>query len=332
MRIFVCEYVSGGGFAGAALPQGLLHEGEIMLRALVRDLAAIRGIDLLVARDARLLSSSLPGTPVPVPAGEDRWQVWADAIAAADAVWPIAPETDGLLLRLSNLAIASGRALLGCQPEAIRLCGSKLDTATRLTSHGIPVVPTQRLTPDTVKSLPDAVAGWVVKPDDGAGAEDTFRIESRPAFAAFQATVAADQTWVVQPFLPGAAVSLSLLCRDGEAWLVSCNHQHITIEAGRFRYQGWTVGGGEAGRSQYEPIARAIARAVPGLFGYVGIDLIDTVDGPVVLEINPRLTTPYACLRDATASNPAEHVLALANAGRPPLLRAAWPQMLRLEA
>ena len=223
MRILVCEYVTGGGFAGRALPEGLQHEGELMLRSLVRDLADAGGVDLLVSRDARLPSPDLPGELVPVAAGEDCWRVWAEAIARVDAVWPIAPETGGALLRLSKLAVASGKVLLGSRPDAVRLCGGKLGTAARLAEYGIPAVPTRRL---ASVDMPSPGAGWVVKPDDGAGAEDTYLVSSREALAAFGPPRG---DWVVQPYLSGEAASLSLLCRNGEAVLLACNSQHVVL-------------------------------------------------------------------------------------------------------
>ena len=256
MRIFVCKYVTGGGIADMPLPRTLQHEGDMTLRALVRDLSAIGGVTLLVARDTRLLSPRLPGTPVPVASRDDCWQVWAEAISAADAVWPVAPETGGLLQRLSQLVIDSGKTLLGCRPKAVRLCGNKLETAAHLAGHGIAVVPTQPLTANVVRNLPDAVGGWVVKPNDGAGAADTYLVTNREALASFQAAAPVHQNWIVQPFRLGAAVSLCLLCRDRDASLLSCNCQHVALASGRFRYQGWTVGGGDARRAAYEPIAK----------------------------------------------------------------------------
>jgi predicted ATP-grasp superfamily ATP-dependent carboligase len=62
---------------------------------------------------------------------------------------------------------------------------------------------------------------------------------------------------------------------------------------------------------RYAQLAREVARALPGLWGYVGIDVIDAVDGPIVVEINPRLTTSYAGLRRALGINAAELVLDL---------------------
>jgi len=57
---------------------------------------------------------------------------------------------------------------------------------------------------------------------------------------------------------------------------------------------------------------RAAEKAVEtleGLKGYVGVDMILTDEEPVVIEINPRLTTSYVGLRRVTNFNPAETII-----------------------
>ena len=68
-------------------------------------------------------------------------------------------------------------------------------------------------------------------------------------------------------------------------------------------------GGLEAQRASCERVASAIANAIPDLWGYVGVDFVDTDEGPVVLEINPRLTTSYLGYRALTQDNLAERIL-----------------------
>jgi predicted ATP-grasp superfamily ATP-dependent carboligase len=62
-------------------------------------------------------------------------------------------------------------------------------------------------------------------------------------------------------------------------------------------------------------LARRIAQALPGLWGYVGVDYLETASGPVVLEINPRPTTSCCGLRPALGLNLASLVLALDSPG-----------------
>jgi predicted ATP-grasp superfamily ATP-dependent carboligase len=134
----------------------------------------------------------------------------------------------------------------------------------------------------------------------------------------------------VQPFLPGTPLSLSLLAQDGAAWLLACNRQHVTCLDNAFTYRGGTVGGAEGRREVLEPLAARIVDALPGLWGYVGIDLVDTAEGPVVLEINPRLTTSYVGLRDSIGLNPAALVLDLLNRRLDALRRRLAPRTVEI--
>jgi predicted ATP-grasp superfamily ATP-dependent carboligase len=319
LRLFVCEYVTGGGLVHADLPPSLCREGDLMLRSLVKDLAELDGVELVVSRDARLPVDGLPATVVPVGATDDPWLIWRHLIQEADVTWAVAPETDGLLERLVGLVRESGRKPLACRPDALRLCASKSATALHLMAHAIPVVPTRPLSLAAIDEFGDGAAGWVVKPDDGAGAEGARLVKSREALIDLCRQADAKRQ-ILQPYVAGVAASLSLLCCDGNVRLLSCNRQDVVISDGCFHYAGWLVGGLEARRDRYEPIAAAVAAAIPGLWGYVGIDLIDDSNGPLVLEINPRLTTTYAALRDAIGINPAQLILGLGQGGAPAAL------------
>ena len=69
-------------------------------------------------------------------------------------------------------------------------------------------------------------------------------------------------------------------------------------------------------------LARKVAAALPGLRGYVGIDLVwNEREGPVVIEVNPRVTCAYAGLSAILRRNVADYVLAAH--GRAPAPEAA---------
>lgn len=279
-----------------------------MVRALARDLAAIKGIGVAVSRDPRLHSLS-PSIIMEAPAAssDDIWRFWRHCIDRADAVWPIAPETDGILERLSTLVLESGCILLGSRPDAIRVAASKGATAWYLQDRGVPMVPTwsanQRPLPSTT--------GWVVKPEDGAGCDDTRLFRNRCGLERWLDAGKRNGGYVVQPYVPGIPASLSLLCREGDACVLACNRQLIELEDDVFRYRGSIVNEIWDRDGALCAVARAVAAALPGLWGYVGVDLVLTDKGPVVMEVNPRLTTSYAGLPAALGTNPAQLVLDL---------------------
>jgi len=281
-----------------------------MLRALLADLTLLPGIQVLTSRDGRL--PPLPGIETIAPApGEDGFALFARGVAACDAAWPTAPETDGILGHLAHETLRQGRTLLGCRPAGVQVATSKRATARALRAANVPAVPTFALS-DGLPPLPGA---WVVKPDDGAGCEDTLVATGwRPALERLQAD---PDRLVAQPWLDGTPMSLSLLCAEGRATLLSCNLQHARALGGELMVEGITVNAVPDTEGRFAELAAGIAAALPGLWGYVGVDLVLTPQGPVTLEVNPRLTTSYAALREALGLNVAGLVLDLLRPGGP---------------
>jgi predicted ATP-grasp superfamily ATP-dependent carboligase len=168
----------------------------------------------------------------------------------------------------------------------------------------------------TPHELPPLPGAWVIKPDDGAGCEETTLVEG---WESASLTLAARPTgsFVAQPWIAGESLSLSLLCSAGEARLLSVNRQRMLRRDGQLHLAGLEVNALPDHSGAFERLGSQVAAALPSLWGYVGVDLIATPTGPVVLEINPRLTTSYCGLRPALRLNLAQLVLRLLDAGLP---------------
>ena len=305
MRIFAYEHITGGGLMDQRSQAALAAEGEAMVRALVQDLVAIRDVEVGAMRDPRLLLDLPAAMRVP-ESKRDFWPVFRRAVRESDAVWLIAPEQDGILERLSREVVTAGCRLLGSCPDAVHITASKLGTAAALTAAGVRTIPTfvdERAIPADVEQI-------VAKPDDGAGCQDTYLFQRRVDLQRWLRDRAVGGR-VFQPYVRGTALSLSILCCNGRAQLLACNRQHVQVNDGRFEFYGVSVNAIRDWDERYAELARDVARALRGLWGYVGIDVIDGADGPIVVEINPRLTTSYAGLRRALGINTAEMVLGL---------------------
>ncbi|WP_452031705.1 ATP-grasp domain-containing protein [Azospirillum palustre] len=319
-RILVCEYVTGGALCNGPLPTDLMAEANAMVAALVGDLVALDGLHVTLCWDNRLAPPSFPADRVtlfPVAPGEEPEARWRAAAALCDVVWPIAPESDGLLAQVTTLFRDTGRPVVACAPDAIALASSKTATAARLAAHGIATIPTVPF-----GAPPPPAARHVVKPDDGAGCLDTFIVDDIASWTPPHAG-----RWIVQPLIEGEACSLSMLVDEtGGVRLLGCNRQKVERGSGSFSFHGVDVGAMEHRRAAWEPLARAIAAAISGLRGYVAVDLIDQPDdtdgnGPVVVEVNPRLSVGYSGLSRVLGWNPAGDILVLfhtrsADAGR----------------
>lgn len=306
MRIFVCEYITGGGLYREPLPESLTREGLLMRDALLRDLAELDDVEVLTTFDTRLAIPQA-GQTLAIASNEDVWRVWSECIAQSDAVWLIAPETDGILLHLTELAVSQAKPLIGCTAEAVRLASSKRATCLALQAAGVAVVPTY----GSEEWPQDEAAqhGWVAKPDGGAGCEDSAFFDHAYTMRDWLGTRTA--THVVQPYMRGQPASLSVLCKQGQAWLLSCNLQKITLESGTFHYAGSMLNGAASHWLRCEVLARSVAEAIPTLAGYIGIDILLDEEGIHVLEINPRLTTSYVGLHQAMGYNPARLIVDL---------------------
>lgn len=276
--MFLYEYLSGGGLVAQGA-DGLKAEGRAMREALADEIRGLPGWQLSVA-------ATEPGPdhvlPQPVEAPVDF--VHRQALLH-DGVWVIAPETEGWLARL-QAAVPAGVGWLGCSAEAIALTSSKRATVEVLAAAGVPV-PRAGL---------DAASRWVSKPDDGAGSVAT-RVHTGPIMASLPG-------WHHEPWVAGEALSLSLLCHARETELLSVNRQPVQLLADGVVQVDLPVPHvlphDDPRWPRLATLAQAVARALPGLRGFVGIDLAWHPEaGPVVIEVNPRVTSAIVGLSAA---------------------------------
>lgn len=306
MKILVFEYITGGGFAGQSLPAGLAAEGGLMLQALLQELKAVPGIELTVMLDSRCQRPNVLTEAEVVRVNHpDIRTILPKLLTATDCFWPIAPETGGILHTLAEIAAANRTPTLLSDPATLAVCADKLASYRAFRTRGLPAVPT--------RSLVDDFADWrgrlVVKPVDGVGCEGA-RLLTAEQFSDWRNRCSDPMRYVVQPYCEGRPSSLSALFAGGRAWLLSVNRQLIEVVDGGFALRGCRVNVAVASRSLYQGWLDQLAVGLPGLFGYVGVDWLETADGGgQLLEINPRLTSSYAGVGQAIGINVAEQVL-----------------------
>lgn len=287
-----------------------------MRDALLADLSAL-GMDCITSHDIRV-AAPVNADSIPVKPADHALTVWRAQLAqnAIDACWVIAPETGGILHQISQLAEASGKKWIGCSAGAIALTTSKSRLAERCIQAGIPVLPYVFL--DEVESLERFPwyhhawqYGWVVKPDDGAGCESTFYFNKIDKVIEYKSKHS--NGMLLQPYLPGKALSMSVLSSRDQVKVIAGHEQWIEIENDCFHFQGAGVNQASEHLPAMQQLAEALHQAIPGLTGYWGADMIlDENHGLTLVEVNPRLTTPYIALASLMEKNPAELILAAA--------------------
>lgn len=296
MNVFVFEHLCGGiaGDEAAMLPSEMLRQGSAMLRAAMADFQALNAVvhTMLNSR----ADIDLDGLHVTVVDRTTNIPATFDALAAeADVTLVIAPETDDLLVswlaRLEKLQVAS----LNCTVEAARLCGDKLKLWHHLGVVNIPTPPTQLLS--EAKTLEYPV---VVKPRFGAGCEDTFLCRGPDDLD----QLPGHKDYIVQPFIAGVDASCSLIVHGSTITPLPAGEQRIQGDM-KMSYRGGNIPieANLAGRAAR--LAQDAAAWIPGLRGFVGVDVIlgNHADDDRVIEINPRLTLSYAALSRLCATN-----------------------------
>jgi predicted ATP-grasp superfamily ATP-dependent carboligase len=184
-------------------------------------------------------------------------------------------------------------------------------------------------------------AAVVIKPDDGAGCVETYVVRGGTELTHWRLEHAG-RTWAYEALIAGEPRSLCILCSEGGARLICCNRQHIMEEDGKLGFAGVTVNEVDDGDGNYARLAQSVATAIPELWGHVGIDFVETGNGPVVIEINPRMTTACVGLRAALGINLGALVLQLPESlqqplpppgsGRPIHIQASIPSTLAGES
>jgi predicted ATP-grasp superfamily ATP-dependent carboligase len=286
------------------------------LQSLVGDLCRLPKVEVTLLRDATLPALHLPAAAKVIPCAPDQAvAALAACLSRADAVWPVAPESAGALALASADILRHDRMLIGSRPDAVAVFASKHETARRLRAAGVPVVDTFWLTEAQASTQSDAGVGWVVKPDDGAGCSDTRIFPDRDAACAWIAEHDPAR-YVMQPYIHGRPRSISMVCADGQALLMSINEQRMVVFDNQLHYLGSTVSGVDGMAMEGRALVEQVMAAVPGLWGYAGIDFIMSADGPVVLEVNPRVTISHAGMRQSVGHNPARLVVELLRDGQ----------------
>ncbi|WP_367154586.1 ATP-grasp domain-containing protein [Methylomonas sp. HYX-M1] len=310
MKILVFEYVCGGGLAGEPIPASMAKEGRMMLQALLNELKQLPGVRIMLPLDQRCTRLSVPAE-AEVFEVKDRQSLdclFPRLIDLADAVWPVAPESDGVLAAVVDAVRAQGKPALVSDARTIRLFTDKYATLRALTALGLPCVPTGRLD----QTGGDLTFPVVIKPIDGVGCAGNRVLGDNAQLMLASACLENPAAYIVQPFVDGEAMSLSCLFGRGKAWLLSCNRQRVRLVEERFELQACRVNVKSPNKQMYTDWIKQMAIAMPGLWGYVGIDLIENRhSGPRILEVNPRLTTSYVGISAATGINVAQQVLNL---------------------
>jgi predicted ATP-grasp superfamily ATP-dependent carboligase len=326
-RIFVFEYVSGGGFNKEEISASLLCEGYAMLRALLEDFKKLN-YQTITQLDERIfyLSKFLnPDELHAVSHNDDFLNVYKQCLEKANYCFIIAPEFSNILYKLTKIALNYQKNIYSIGLEGINLGASKLKTYKFFKDYNLS---TPKTYPIQIKDgkinfdfiyekLEEYHVPFIIKPEDGVGAESIYYFQSKKELELFFSKkvipLNTNRNYILQEFIQGTDLSVSIINNPLEDKLtnklsiLSINSQNIGFK-GSFGASYYL--GGYTPINQYAFVKKKLESLLEKVDlhhfkGIFGIDFVKTLDNEIYfIEINPRLTTSYIGIRNIMNQNP----------------------------
>jgi predicted ATP-grasp superfamily ATP-dependent carboligase len=327
-RIFIFEFVSGGGFNRVNIPISLFCEGFGMLKSIINDFKSI-GFEISTLLDYRIqyLSTTLAIDKFKIIKRRDNYlNKFKMLVQECEYAFIIAPESTNILYNLSQIVKKCDKILLSTNLEGIKIGTSKIKTYNFFRKYKIAtpqtyLIPLKNNNLDLefiIQKFQELKKPIIIKPDDGVGAESLYFFETESQiknfFQDFGYKIESGRCYVLQEFIKGKDLSISLIktatSLDSQIkypYILSINSQNITIN--NLNYESEYFGGATPIENHEESsieLTKLLEQIDFSQFsGYFGIDIIRGEDSRFYfIEINPRLTTSYIGLRNILNQNP----------------------------
>ena len=163
------------------------------------------------------------------------------------------------------------------------------------------------------KSLNDRLDGsfkLIVKPVNGVDCQDIILIFNINNFKNLKNVFPIGSSVLIQEFIEGDIVSVSLISDGRKAIPISLNKQNIALNKENFSYLGGEIPYNHPLKEKAFEIAKKAIESIDGIRGFVGVDLILNEE-VYLLEINSRFTTPYVGLKQIANFNIGKSIIEL---------------------
>lgn len=332
MKLLLYETVTAGDLPGSGrCSSSILCEGYAMAGSFAEDLrSAGHQITMVAGKKDALPSTWFGDSTVEFVRtdGQPR-DALRRALRHCDAAYVIAPESGGMLAELTGIVeeLRGSQSSLNVPSATIRRVSHKPVVYASLAAAGVNVPRTLVLKDMTVQEALHACSTLglplVLKPADGTGSEGlsvAFSEDDLHETLGGSLRSRLGGRLIAQDYVAGVPASVSMLCSHDSRIALSLNRQivHLTRRPDRSLYVGGVVPLDHPAREDALTMACRAAQSLDLARGYVGIDLVLSPKGPVVVDVNPRLTTSYVGLRRVSQINVADCVLRCCLDGRMP--------------
>ena len=214
------------------------------------------------------------------------------ALEQCDTALIVAPECNDTLLHLTQVAESMQKRILCSPSAAIALSSDKRACLDHWRQLGLPT-PHTILWHEGVQREPgfNLAPPFVLKPNCGAGGENTAKIND---IKELDFVSVEGESYILQEYIEGEALSVSCLVRDEEVTPISLNRQYM--EKNGFTCDSVEIIEDDPREAELFDLAREACSAIPHLRGLVGVDLLYGSQGPVLMELNARITLAFPAM------------------------------------
>jgi len=330
-RIFIFEFVSGGGFNKVDIPSSLFCEGYGMLKSIITDFKTLNfKISTLLDNRISFLTPHLDADNVKYVKARDEFiNIFKNSLDPCEKAFIIAPEFSNILYNLTKIVKDHNKQLLSIDLKGIQLGSSKIKTYEYFRNNNIETPETYQIPSVNgldmnfvLKKFNELKRPIIIKPEDGVGAESIFYFENqnqiRNFFKEAKYNIDFNRKYILQKYIEGKDLSVSLIGAPYNPKnlsiapkILSINFQDVNIKDSAIQSEYY---GGYTPVKNYVQINKSLSNIFNTLDlsmfnGYFGIDFIKNKDNICFIEINPRLTTSYIGIRNIININPAEIIL-----------------------
>jgi tyramine---L-glutamate ligase len=323
MKLLVLEYATATGLDDPSITA----EGHSMLYGLLEDLKDFETYHLIPFNASE--NYDFPSLPIKV---HGDLKIWLHKnIQYYDACILIAPEENNILYDLTCIIEDKGVEILGSSSNAVKSTTNKFEMYNLLKGK-FPLIKTEKayfmdshqentLNKDYFKSLFKNNLPKVIKPADGVSCSGICVVKSSEELIKAHDYIKRYTKlpyFIIQDYVSGVNVSVSLLSSGVSAVPLSLNLQDVQLNSGKINYNGGKVPFKHRLSDLAMEISRKAVESIEGLKGYIGVDMILENDEDVrLIEINSRLTTPYVGLRKIVNFNLGEAIINSVNGELP---------------
>lgn len=290
--ILVFEYFTASG----EKDKSIISEAESLIFSLIDDL---KDFDLYWILDNSYKENiDIPPNITPIFLERDLYSWLNFNVKLFSRAIFIAAENDNNLFNITKILEDNEVMIYNSSSQAVRLCSNKYLTYKKL--KNIVLQPKTFKIDEIDKCL---VNKFILKPLNGVDCEDII-VTDKIDDDEFNDKI------IIQEFIEGEDVSVSLIS-DGENVIpLSLNYQFIDFNNGKCEYLGGKIPYDSDLKDEIFNIAIKAVKSIGGIRGFVGVDF-KINDDIYLLEINSRFATPYVGLKKISNINIGKSIINL---------------------